>query len=68
MSQEFVSQKIKRTCDGCNAVKEYELFNPSAETIEELQNWYTVIREVYFDPQDGGGPASGRASGRPSSG
>lgn len=50
MSQHVVSQKIKRTCQGCDFEAEYELINASDDTIAEMQNWYTVIREV-FDGQ-----------------
>ena len=47
MSQEIVSQRIKRTCQGCDAVKEYELVGMSEDTTKEMQDWYTVIREVF---------------------
>ena len=50
MSQETVSQKIKRTCDACGLVKEWELIGMSENTVNEMTAWYTVIREV-FDPE-----------------
>jgi len=46
MSQECVSQKIKRTCDACGTEREWELIGPSENTLREMENWYTVIREV----------------------
>jgi hypothetical protein len=49
MSQEMISQKIRRTCEGCGVVKEWELIGMGEETIIEMQNWYTIIREVFFD-------------------
>lgn len=49
MSQEMISQRIKRTCEGCGLVKEWELIGMGEETILEMQNWYVVIREVFFD-------------------
>jgi hypothetical protein len=48
MSQTVISQKIQRTCDGCGIVKEYELVDMRDTTIVEMQDWYTVIREVFF--------------------
>lgn len=51
MSQEMISQKIKRTCDACGATKEWELIGMQEETIREMQDWYTVIREVFFNGQ-----------------
>ena len=49
MSHEIVSQKIKRTCDACSKVAEWDLIGLQPETIREMQDWYTVIREVWFD-------------------
>lgn len=50
--QETISQKIRRTCQGCEVVKEFELIGASPDVIEEMTAWYTVIREV-FDPETG---------------
>lgn len=47
MTQVMTSQKIKRTCDACGAEKEWELVGLTDEIIAEMQNWYTVIREVF---------------------
>lgn len=47
MSQEVISQKIKKTCEGCGEVHEYELVGPSEKTLKDLQEWYTVVREVF---------------------
>jgi hypothetical protein len=47
MSQTVISQKIKRTCDGCQKEFEYELIGQRPDTeIEELFNWVTLIREL----------------------
>jgi len=49
MSQEMISQKIKRACDACGKTAEWDLIGLQPETIREIQDWYTVIREVWFD-------------------
>ena len=49
MSQEMVSQKLKRTCDACGAVVEWEMVDAGEETIRAMESWYTVIREVFVD-------------------
>ena len=49
MSHEVVSLKIKRTCEGCGAVVEWELINSPETTISEMQGWYTVIREIFVE-------------------
>lgn len=49
MSQQVISQKIQRTCDGCGVVKEWELVNAGEKIIEEMQEWRTVVREVFMD-------------------
>lgn len=51
MSQRVVSQKIERTCEGCGAIKVYELMSSSDSELQELQNWYTIVREVYYQGQ-----------------
>lgn len=51
MSQEMTSQKMKRTCEGCGIIKEWELVGMQVSTIQEMQEWYTVIREVFVDGQ-----------------
>ena len=51
MSQQLISQKIKRTCEGCGLEKEWELVGAPAEQVVEMTQWYTIIREVY-DPQE----------------
>ena len=46
--QKVTSQKIERTCDaGCGVVKTWEFIEMTDETILEMQNWYTVIREIF---------------------
>lgn len=49
MSQEMTSQKIKRTCDACGVVVEWEMIGMQDATLTEMQNWYTVIREVWVE-------------------
>jgi hypothetical protein len=44
MSEEIVSQRLKRICDGCGAEKEWEIANPSDSTIMEMHEWYTIVR------------------------
>jgi hypothetical protein len=46
MSQEVISQKIRKTCEGCGSITEFEMINTPDETLTTLQNWYTVIREL----------------------
>lgn len=50
MSQEMVSQILKRTCDGCGVVKTWEMVNiqERPEMIIEMQGWFTVVREVFM--------------------
>jgi len=49
MSQEVISQKIQRTCEGCGTVKEWELVGMGEDAVTEMEQWYTIIREVFFD-------------------
>jgi hypothetical protein len=44
---------VKRTCDGCGKVYEFDIVNgeTSPETTLELQNWYTSIREIFDGEQ-----------------
>jgi hypothetical protein len=49
MSQELLSQKMKRTCDGCGTTYEWDMVGLNAEIIKQLENWYTIIREIFFD-------------------
>jgi hypothetical protein len=46
MSTEMVSHKIKKTCEGCGVERVYEMVNATAETITEMENWYTIVREM----------------------
>lgn len=52
MGQELISQKIKRVCDGCGLVKEWELIHASNEQMIEMTEWYVVIHEL-FDAYEG---------------
>lgn len=47
MSQRIISQTIKKICEGCGQEKTYELVDAGEDTIKELQNWYTIVREVW---------------------
>lgn len=47
MSQQLVSQVIKKTCEGCGQEKKYELVDAGEETIREMQDWYAIVREVW---------------------
>lgn len=51
MSQELVSQRIKRTCEGCGGVKEWELVNAPDSAAQEMQQYYTIIREVFSEAE-----------------
>lgn len=53
MSQKVKSQIIEKACEGCGAVKEYELVESTDETVEALQNYYTVIREILVPTPQG---------------
>lgn len=54
MSQEMVSQQLRRICDGCGLVKVWEMVNiqEQPEQVEEMQAWYTIVREVFM-PSEG---------------
>lgn len=52
MSQELVSQRIKRTCEGCGSVREWELVNAPDSAAQEMQQYYTIVREI-FSEQEG---------------
>lgn len=49
--QRMVSQKIERTCEGCGVTKTYELVAMTEETIQELEGWRRVVREIAMDGQ-----------------
>jgi hypothetical protein len=48
MSQELVSQKVKRTCEGCGFEETYELFPPTPEVAIALTRWYQTAKRVIF--------------------
>lgn len=52
MAQEVISQKIRRTCDACGVVEEFEMQHITPETLARWEKWWAVIREV-FDPTEG---------------
>ena len=52
MSQRPVSQKIERTCEGCDKKVEFELVGATEETLRQMMAWFTVIRED-IDPDTG---------------
>ena len=49
MSQEVISQKISRTCEGCGKIVTWETIGASDETLNEMQSWYTIIREIVIE-------------------
>jgi hypothetical protein len=53
MSTEMVSHKIQKTCEGCGVVKVYEMVNAGVDTVQELENWYTVVREMLVPGPEG---------------
>jgi hypothetical protein len=44
MSEAVVSNKIRKTCEGCSLEVEYELVNASEETIDGLSKWHQITR------------------------
>lgn len=52
MSTEVVSQRIKKTCDGCDKVVEFELVNPTDDEVTDMTQWFTIVREV-LDSESG---------------
>lgn len=51
MSKNVISQKVKYICEGCKKEVTYELVDATDDTVYELQNWRTVIREILHDGQ-----------------
>lgn len=53
MSQEIVSNKIRKTCEGCGKSRDYELIgvDVNVPALNELKEWRTIIREVYHQGQ-----------------
>ena len=49
MSQEEVSHKVKRTCEGCGKVTEYELVAPDDAALADMMSWYTVVRQFLIN-------------------
>ena len=49
MSEVMSSQKMQRTCEGCGAVKEWELIGVQEPAILEMQEWYLITRAVVVD-------------------
>ena len=48
MSKEVVSQRLKQICEGCGAVKEWELVgvDDGSPVLAEMQEWYVVGRKI----------------------
>ena len=53
MSEAMVSQKMKRGCDGCGKEVEWELVGATEQAINEMQDWYLVIRNVILPDETG---------------
>lgn len=51
MSKEITSQKLKYTCEGCGAVKEWELVNATPTIFAEMQEWFEIGRKVVLEGQ-----------------
>ena len=49
MSQEVVSQKVKRECQGCGAAKEWEWVGAGEDIAREMGEWYAISREVFVE-------------------
>src|SRR5579863_7604002 len=43
MSKQIVSQRIEQKCDGCGKIKEWECVGAQESTINEMQEWYTLV-------------------------
>ena len=43
MTQVMISQKYKKTCDGCGLVKEYEMVEPSEAQIVEMTSAASLL-------------------------
>ena len=52
MSQEVVSQKVERTCEGCGTKVVFEMVNPTDQAVTEMTEWFTIVREI-ADSQTG---------------
>jgi hypothetical protein len=51
MSQEMMHSLMKRTCNGCGASYEWDMIGMDEEVVKKLEEWYTVVREVFFRGQ-----------------
>lgn len=46
MSQQVLSQKIERTCEGCGVTVVFEMVNPTDDAVTAMTRWYTIVREI----------------------
>ena len=46
MSQIVVSQKVERTCEGCDKKVVFEMVNPMDDEVTEMTQWFTIVREI----------------------
>jgi hypothetical protein len=53
MSESVVSNKIRKTCEGCSLEMEYELVNITEETIESLSKWHQITRGMVVMTPEG---------------
>jgi hypothetical protein len=53
MSEQMVSQKMKRVCDACGKEQEWELVNVTEQALEEMQSWYLIVRKVFVNGRPG---------------
>lgn len=46
MSEQVISQKLKRICDGCGKEFVYEMVDTPDEVITEMTQWIVLARQV----------------------
>lgn len=47
MSQRTKTNVVERTCDGCGVVKEWDMVGITPAIVEDMTQWFTVIREIW---------------------
>jgi hypothetical protein len=46
MSEQVISQKVQRICDGCGKEHTYELIGAEQDQIIEMATWYVIEHKV----------------------
>jgi hypothetical protein len=49
MSQEEISRKVRRTCEGCGKAVEYEFIGATDAALVEMMSWYTIVRQFLIN-------------------